>query len=208
MADLTGLPRSAPESGGPNAKQLNLGMVFCMGAGHMADLVGLPWEWDEFKDERGKTIRFQRAGEEAKELMEQYHSQVPGIREIAKKAKVIAKTRGYIKTLKGRHIRFPGGYNCRKASGLLYQGTAGDLNKENICRIAEYLAAEAPDSRLLLNIHDEYSMSMARDGNAEKHLQECRRLVEDRPEIRVPIRIDFSKPSANWWEATKAEVCT
>lgn len=208
VADLTGLPRSAPTSGGPNAKQLNLGMVFCMGAGHMADIVGLPWTWDEFKDERGKIVRFQRAGEEAIELMERYHSQVPGIREIAKKAKVIAKTRGYIKTIKGRHIRFPGGFNCRKASGLLYQGTAGDLNKENICRIAEYLRDEAPESRLLLNIHDEYSMSMAIDGNENKHLKECQRLIQDRPEIRVPIRIDFSKPSDNWWEATKAEICT
>lgn len=208
VADLTGLPRSPTKAGGASAKQLNLGMVFTMGAGHMADMVGLPWTWDEFKDEKGKTIRFQRAGEEALDMVEDYHRNVPGIRQLAKKIKSVAKSRHFLRTLKGRKIRFPGGFAARKGPGMLYQGSSGDLNKENICRIAEYLEAEAPQNRLLLNIHDEYSLSMARDGEAEKHLKECRRMIEDRPEIRIPIRIDFSKPSANWWEATKAEKCT
>jgi len=208
VADLTGLPRSAPHAGGASAKQLNLGMVFTMGAGHMADMVGLPWTWDEFKDEKGKTIRFQRAGEEALQMVEDYHEAVPGIRELAKKIKSRAKRYHYLRTLKGRRIRFPGGFAARKGPGMLYQGSSGDLNKENICRISEYLEAEAPENRLLLNIHDEYSLSMARDGHAAKHLKECKRLIQDRPEIRIPIRIDFSNPSANWWDATKAEKCT
>lgn len=208
VADLTGLPRNAPEAGGANAKTVNLGMVMTMGAGHLADLVGLPWTWDEFKDEKGKTIRYQKAGEEAQEMVEDYHRAVPGVRTLGKKIKAVAKSRHYLTTLKGRRIRFPGGFAARKGPGMLYQGSSGDLNKENICRIGEYLESECPENRLLLNIHDEYSISIVDDGRAEGHLKECRRLIEDRPEIRIPIRIDFSKPSSNWWEATNAGKCT
>ena len=208
VADLTGLPRNAPEVGGPNAKQLNLGMIFCMGTGHMAADAGLPFTWDEFENDQGELIRFQRSGEEGEEMVEKYHRMVPGVREIAKKAKSIAKSRGYVKTILGRHIRFPRGYGVRKASGLVYQGSSADLNKLNICIISEYLKSECPESRLLLNIHDEYSMSMVRDKKSIGHLQELRRLIEDKPMLRVPIRIDFSQPSANWWDATSAPKCT
>lgn len=208
IADLTGLPRSAPMAGGPNAKQLNLGMVFTMGAGHMAALCNLPWEWDEFETRDGEVIRFQRAGPEGEALVEEYHRNVPGIREMAKKAKRVAMSRGHIRTLRGRHIRFPHKSLARKASGLLYQGGAADLNKENMILIDEYFESECPQGRLLLSIHDEYSMSMPRDGKEVQHLKEIQRLIQDKPDIRVPIRIDFSMSSKNWWEATEAEYAT
>lgn len=208
VADLTGLPRSAPQAGGPNAKQLNLGMVFCMGSGHMSALCGMPWEWDEFQTREGETIRFQRAGPEGEALVEEYHRNVPGIREMASKAKRVGMSRGYVKTLRGRHIRFPHKSLARKASGLIYQGGAADLNKENMILIDEYLESECPDSRLLLNIHDEYSMSLAPTGREVEHLRAIRRLIEDKPDLRVPIRIDFSAPSKNWWDATNADKVT
>lgn len=207
VADLTGLPRSAPKAGGPNAKQLNLGMVFCMGAGHMAEMCNLPWEWDTFVA-RGETIRFQKAGPEGEALVEEYHQNIPGIREMAAKAKRVAMSRGYIRTLRGRHIRFPNKGSARKASGLAYQGGAGDLNKENMILIDEYIESECPQNSLLLNIHDEYSVSLEQDGKEVRHLKEMQRLIQDKPDMRVPIRIDFGMPSENWWEATNADKAT
>jgi len=208
VADLTGLPRSAPAAGGPNAKQLNLGMVFCMGAGHMANLCGLPWEWNEFETRDGEVIRYQMSGPEGLELVEEYHRSVPGIREMAGKAKRVALSRGYIKTLRGRHIRFPQKSMARKACGLAYQGGAADLNKENMLLIDEYMESECPHNRLLLNIHDEYSISLEPDGREVEHLLEVQRMIQDKPDLRVPIRIDFGMPSKNWWEATKADKAT
>lgn len=208
VSDLTGLPRSAPKSGGANAKQLNLGAVFCMGDGAITKMCGLPYTMSSFIDERGKEVVFEKAGPEGQALIEKYHQMVPGIREVAKQAKRIAKNRGFIKTMMGRHIRFPRGMGARKASGLLYQGSSADLNKLNMCLIAEYLESECPDGRLLLNIHDEYSVSLPRDGKQVHHLCEIRRLIEDKPFLRVPIRIDFGRPSCNWLEATKADIVT
>lgn len=207
VADLTGLPRSPTASGGPNAKQLNLGMVFMMGSGHMADLCGLDWEWDEFETREGEVIKFQRAGPEALELVEKYHAAVPGIREMATKAKRIALSRGYVVSLRGRHIRFPMRGTARKASGLLYQAGAADLNKENMILAHEYLQSECPDARLLLNVHDEYSVSLP-PGDEQRILRGLRGAIEDKPEMRVPIRIDFGLPAPNWWEATKTQKAT
>lgn len=105
VADLTGLPRSPQKSGGPNAKQLNLGMVFCMGAGHLAAICGLPYTWSSFLGDDGKEVHYQKAGPEGLAMVDRYHEMVPGVREMAKWASDYAKTWGYIETLGGRHIR-------------------------------------------------------------------------------------------------------
>jgi DNA polymerase-1 len=125
---------------------------------------------------------------------------------MAKNAASVAKTRGHVKTLMGRQIRFPGGQFTHKASGLIYQGTSADLNKDCIIRICEYLESECPDAHLLLNIHDEFNISMPYVET--KHLFELQKVIQDRPELRVPIRVDFGCPKENWWEATQADSLT
>lgn len=209
VADMTGMPRSAPAAGGANAKQINLAMVFNMGGGELASQMSLPYHWEtaQFKGEK-EPRRFKKAGDEALEVMERYYAAVPGVREVARQAGSLAKSRGFVKTMYGRKIRFPGGMFTYKASGLVYQGTAADFNKRNICEIAEYIEAECPHNRFLLNIHDEYSMSMLDEGDITiKHLREMKRLVQDKG-LRVPIRIDFGGLAPNWWEATKMAVIT
>lgn len=205
VADLTKLPRNAPRSGGANAKQINLAMVFNMGAGELADRMGLPFTVEQFTDRKGEVHVYKKAGPEAMAIFETYYRMVPGVREMATRASSIAKARGYVKTIFGRHLRFPGGSFTHKASGLIYQGSSADLNKDNIIRLHEFLASECPDARILLNIHDENSVSIPNDVDYVPICRGMRDVIQDRPEIRVPLRIDFSVPSANWWEATQAE---
>lgn len=208
VAEMTGLPRSAKRSGQANAKQINLGMVFNMGGGLLAAQMGLPYtsEMVKFRGE-SEEREILRPGEEALEVMERYYAAVPGVKEMAQQASSIAKSRGYVRTIKGRHIRFPGGKFTHKASGLVYQGSSADLNKENVCRICEFLEDEGAGANFLLNIHDEYSISTPLDG-VRARMQECKRLIQDRPELRVPIRVDFSMPGSTWWEATQNEIIT
>lgn len=202
VADLTGLPRNAPKSGGANAKQMNLAMVFNMGGGTLAAKMGLPFTWDSFEDGKGQVHEYMKAGPEAQAIIDTYYGMVPGVKEIASKARTIAKSRGYVKTIKGRHIRFPGGNFTHKASGLVYQGSAADLNKENIMRLTDYLDSECPEAALLLNIHDEYSISIPRGADWRKICRDMRAEIQNRPELRIPIRIDFSELGDNWWDAT------
>jgi DNA polymerase I-like protein with 3'-5' exonuclease and polymerase domains len=208
VAKLTGLPRN-PQPGGKstaNAKQMNLAMVFNMGGGELAATMGLPFTLDTVHA-NGKVKQFKKAGEEAQKIIDDYYRMMPGVKEISKKARSIASSRGYVKTLFGRHVRFPDRNFSYKASGLVYQGTAADLNKDNIIRICDYLDSECPEGNLLLNIHDEYSLSLP-FGDAQRHLQNIKGEIQRRPELRIPIRIDFSELCSNWWDATVADKLT
>lgn len=202
VAELTGLPRNAQKLGGAYAKQVNLGLIFSMGAGLLAMKMGLPYTEELVTFGKRKRILL-RAGEETLAVLKKYHQEIPGVRETIDKAASIARERGFVRTFMGRHIRFPDSDFAYKAAGLLYQGTAADLNKNNICNLCDLTART--ESRFLLNIHDEYSLSLA---PCDKKLaQECQRVVEHGVRLRVPIRIDFSVGDT-WWDATNSKPIT
>jgi DNA polymerase I-like protein with 3'-5' exonuclease and polymerase domains len=198
VADLTGLPRNATYSGQPNAKQLNLSCIFNSGNGSIADAMGLPWAWDSFIGEDGQTVRYRKAGAEAMRVIGDYHAALPGVKRLANKCKSVAESRGFIYTRIGRRIRFPDKRKTYKASGLLIQATAADFNKENIKWCNEILNEYG--GRLILNIHDSYSLSCP-----QEHLRDMWRdlkgKLEDRSRANVPLLLDLAGVGENWWEA-------
>lgn len=199
VADLTSLPRNATYSGQPNAKQLNLSMIFNSGNGHTAMQMGMPWEWSSFTGRDGKIVRYQKAGPDALEVIEEYHTKLPGVRLLAERAKQAAETHGYVQTKYGRRLRFPHKFKTYKASGLAIQATAADINKHVILLIEEALGRHG---HLILNTHDSYSMSMPEVW--EPHWYEVKELVEKSfPWFRVPLVMELSGAGANWWEAVK-----
>ena len=200
VADLTGLPRSAEYSGQANAKQLNLSMIFNSGNGAIANKMGMPWHWDEFTSKEGEHVRYRKAGDDAMRVIDHYHRTLPGVKKLADEAAFRARDRGFVFTKYGRHIRFPDKRKTYKASGLLIQATAADINKENIKLIRQALSDEG---RLLLNTHDSYSMSMPRE-NWERNFERVRRTVE-RPVLRVPLVLELSGSGPNWWEAVRKD---
>lgn len=202
-ADLTGLPRSPRFAGDANAKQINLGLVFGMGQGKLAAEMGLPFSIQ--KDDRtGKT--WTKPGPEAMEVFEKYHGAIPGVQDLLKNASSIAKSRGFVKTVMGRHIRFPRGQFTHKAGGLIFQGSAADALKVKLIEVHKYLKSTNSGSRLLLNVHDEFDTSIPED------CPEIRAGVSsivtkfdgiDTPiKFRVPVRTDQGV-GANWWIASK-----
>ena len=200
VADLTGLKRNAEYGGEPNAKQLNLSMIFSQGPGATAGKMGLETTDAEFTDEYGEVIKYQRAGNDAYRIIDQYHSKVRGVRKLAETAGKVAKRRGYLRTKFGRHIRFPRGYKSYKASGILIQATSADINKENWCLIDEALDNRG---RIVLNTHDSYSMSTDID-TLESVKKDVKGAVE-REFLGVPLLLDFNGVGRNWWAALKNE---
>jgi DNA polymerase I-like protein with 3'-5' exonuclease and polymerase domains len=201
VADLTNLPRNATYNGEPNAKQLNLAMIFNQGKGSTAEAMGMPWEWSSFlpKDSKdGKVVTFQKAGPEAEAVIEKYHNRLPGVKKLADGCSKTAKSRGYIFTRYGRHLRFPRGYKAYKASGILIQGTAADENKQNWLEITEALSGTG--GSLLLNTHDSYSMSLPED-RAKEIATKVKRAVEKDRGLRVPLILEVQNPGKNWWES-------
>ena len=198
VADLTGLVRNAEYGGQPNAKQLNLSMIFNSGNGAIAETMGMDWHWDQFTDKTGKLIRYKKPGKEAMAVIDTYHKKLPGVKRLAEGCKNKAINRGYIFTKYGRHLRFPRGWKTYKASGLLIQATAADINKENIRLITDVL--QPMGGHLLLNTHDSYSMSIPEDVWWKDAFEEVRRAVE-RPVLDVPLILDLNGHGNNWANA-------
>lgn len=204
-ADLTGLPRSPRFAGDPNAKAINLGMVFGMGEGRMAQEMGLPSSVESRVGRDGQVTTWVKAGEEATAVFARYHEAIPGVKSLLTNASAVARSRGYVKTALGRHIRFPGGRFTHKAGGLIFQGTAADCLKVKLVELDGYLESYGRGSALLLNVHDEFDTSVP-TGATDIHA-EISRLVtafgpNDEIPLRVPVRTDQGI-GPNWWEASK-----
>ena len=199
VADMTGLPRSPTVGVKGNAKQINLGLIFGMGQGKLAQEMGLPYTVE--KDDSGR--EWTRAGDEAKEVFQKYHEAVPGVQDLLTLASTRAKSRGFVKTILGRRIRFPGGKFTHKAGGLIFQGSAADALKSKLVEVHEALAGT--EARLMLNVHDEFDVS-APEGSRDtigKRVQGVIRDFNGAPiKFDVPIMSDLGI-GPNWWIASK-----
>lgn len=199
VADLTGLPRNATYSGQANAKQLDLSMIFNSGNGAIAEKMGMPWEWNSFKDKGGKIVKYKKAGEEAEAVIAKYHERVPGVRELAQRAKMAAESFGYVQTKHGRRLRFPHKFKTYKASGLAIQATSADINKEMWLLCDQLLSGPR---HLIMNTHDSYEINVEAGADAmklRKELQEGIRAAV--PWVRVPLVLDLNGSGTNYWTA-------
>lgn len=203
VADLTGLVRNATYTGQPNAKQLNLSMIFNQGNGTTAEKMGQPWEWESFMSGLEEVI-YKKAGPEAMEIINQYHAKLPGVKKLADGCKATAESRGYLFTRHGRHLRFPRGYKSYKASGILIQATSADENKMNWLHIADAIKESGTGAKMLLNTHDSYSLSIP-IGDEEKVAKMVKANVEKDRGLRVPLILEVQHPGKNWWESKKSE---
>lgn len=204
VADITGLVRNATYSGQPNAKQLNLSMIFNSGNGAIAEKMGMPWTWESFTVKRGKeagkVITYKKAGREASDVIDRYHARIPGVKELAERDKNIAEDQGYLTTYFGRRLRFPNGFKSYKASGIRIQATAADLNKENWKLIEEQLDGVG---HLILNTHDSYGMALPEDW--KPHYERVRKELETKGRLKVPLILDWSGVGYNWHQALQGE---
>lgn len=201
VADLTGMPRNASYAGEPNAKQLNLSMIFNSGNGAIADKIGMPWEWAGFTAADGEEVTYKKAGPEAMEVINRYHQMLPGVKTLSQRASKVAGSRGYVKTYKGRRIRFPDKRYLYKASGLLIQATAADINKETIKLLEPVLFAHG--AYLVLNTHDSFSVSCPKE-NVDACWADMSEAVRDKfAWMNVPLMLELSGIGSNWWEAVK-----
>ena len=226
VALLTGLPRDRSElTGGGNAKQINLGLVFGMGPGRMAQEMNLPCHvkkklqrcgcgtWSSTTDDAGMKkcpqcgapSKFKDQvipGDEANALFAKYHDAVPGVARVLEDASSLARSRGYVLTMMGRRIRFPPGVGTHKAGGLVFQGTAADALKLKMCEVCEEL--KGTDSRLMVVVHDEFDLEIP---TADQRVRErVKAIIEDFDnggpmKFRVPIRSDGGEGN-NWAEAS------
>ncbi len=127
------------------AKMINYGIIYGIGAFGLAQRLGIP---------QG----------EAKAFIDAYFEEYPGVKEYMERAKAEAREQGYVKTLFGRRCYVPEilskqparrAYAERQAINAPIQGSAADIMKRAMRRVAKALALADLDVRMLLQVHDE-----------------------------------------------------
>ena len=160
-----------------------------MGPGKLAQEMGLPYT--EEVSNRGKV--WLKAGYEAEEVFNTYHTAIPGVAAFNKEAAAVARSRGYVKSIMGRHLRFPNKAVVYKAPGYLYSSFTSDL-----CKLA--MIATDSMAKIKLQIHDEIIFSI-RDRGVIPYIQSAMQNVF-KDKTTIPIRTN-PEVGKNWHE-TKA----
>jgi len=193
LSDMTSIPRNPREDGGPNTKQITLSLIFGAGKGKIADEMGMPTEIVKF---RGMDVRV--PGPEAKAMFAQFFQSVPGIESHLKTAEAVAKQRGYVRSIAGRRLRFPGGKSSHKAGGNLLQAATAD----SIKAIMVALDAEMPQygANLLFSVHDEADLTAPNDPAIVAKVEEVMRSLGG-IKADVPFIADVTH-GANWADAS------
>ena len=189
ISEMTGVARD------PFAKQINLGLIFGMGEGKLAQQLGLPYT----KETNSKGKVYLKPGPEAMEIFKMYHNKFPGAKKVLQRASNLASQRGYVKTIFGRKIRFPNKHSTYKAGGLVFQGTAADIMKAKLVELNRSL--QEGGGSLILSIHDEFD-AIAETGCEGWVITTMKEVMEDVPWLKVPILADV-KAGPNWYEASK-----
>jgi len=147
---------------------------------------------------------------EAKTCIEKYFEQYPGVSKWMEGVVESTKKNGYVTTLLGRRRYIPGIYEKnrslydvakRVAINTVAQGTAAEVMKLGMIRVHDVLKKNKLDAQILLQIHDELLLSVAKQ---EKETIESvvKKALESVVDWKVPL-IVTTRFGKNWKEASK-----
>ena len=182
LGEVTSLMRS-------RAKAVNFGIVYGISAFSLAQDIGV----------------YQN---EAKAYMENYFAKYHGVREYMDAIRQQAKRDGYVTTLFGRRRDLPeirsANFNMRSfgervALNMPIQGTAADIIKLAMVRVAAHIRAEKLEARLLLQVHDELLVECP-EAEAARVQTLLKEEMEHVVDYSVPLLVD-AKVGKTWAEA-------
>jgi len=198
MADLTGLKRKI-------AKVIYLGKCYRMGGAKFARSLGLPTVVKEYDFGERKGQKYETAGPEAKAILDAFKKGAPYVDKLAEIAEEQGLSKGYIKTLLGRHCHFPkemkdnpdggpqiwtGNYlDGYKALNKLIQGSAADQTKMALVEAYEN------GIKVGIQVHDELDLTIYE----RKEADELAEIMRECAPLRVPSVVDV-EIGPNWGE--------
>jgi DNA polymerase-1 len=156
----------------------------------------------------GLAQRLRIPRKEAAEIIDNYFRQFAGIRKYMDDTIAFARQNGYVETVTGRrrYLRDINSRNGttrnaaeRNAINMPIQGTAADMIKIAMVRIAAELEKRGLNTRMLLQVHDELVFDL--DVREEPEVRDLvSRLMRDAIALEVPIEVDVGV-GVNWLEA-------
>lgn len=171
------------------AKTVNFGVLYGMSAFRLA-----------------REQKISRA--EAQDIIEKYLGRYRGIAEFQQANLMQAREQGYVTTLLGRR-RFLPGINAndrvareaaeRMALNTPIQGTAADIIKLAMLRVDEMLAAEFPQTLMILQVHDELVFECP-EARIKAFAQRVKQVMEGVVKLKVGLVVDLGW-GRNWAQA-------
>jgi DNA polymerase I len=169
----------------------------------MAKMVnfGLAYGMSDF----GLSTRAGISRQEAQTFINEYFAAYPGISYYMIHIKDTARTEGGVKTLLGRRRAIPElearnpslrAAGERMAINMPIQGTAADIMKIAMIRVAEALEREGFAARVLLQVHDELVFDLPRD-EVDRLAPVIRSVMESAMPLDVPLVVDL-KVGDSW----------
>jgi len=182
------LPEVTREQRG-SAKAINFGILYGMGPTRLARDLKIPMD-------------------EAREFLDRYFREFPGVRDFQRQAVETARREGYVTTLLGRRRAIPeitseepgvraSAENMAKNTPV--QGTAADLIKVAMVKIHQRLLDEGSSVRMILQVHDELVFE-GPGGEMDRLRSLVRHEMENALKLDVPIVADVGI-GRDWLEA-------
>ena len=173
------------------AKTINFATIYGQGAFALARQLGI-------------------SQDEARDFIATYFARFAGVRRFLDEAVARARDLGYTETLLGRRRYIPElqdrnrqvrSFGERTAMNSPMQGSAADLIKIAMIRLAAALRARGPNTSLLLQVHDELVLE-APEAECETACRLVRECMEGAAALRVPLVADVGV-GPNWMDAKR-----
>ncbi|HET7295978.1 MAG TPA: DNA polymerase I [Gemmatimonadales bacterium] len=171
------------------AKTINFATIYGQGPFALSRQLGIPQE-------------------DARRFIDQYFTRFAGVRAWLDRTVALARDRGYVETLFGRRRYIPElkdrnfnirAFGERTATNSPLQGSAADLIKIAMIRIAGALRERALASRMILQVHDELVFEVPR-GEEETARKLVKSHMEEAARLRVPLVVSVGV-GMNWVDA-------
>ena len=156
----------------------------------------------------GLSERLTIGRKEAKELIDGYFSSYPGVKAYMDESIRKAREQGYVTTMFGRRRYLPDihsrnqvvrGNAERNAINAPIQGSAADIIKIAMVRIASRLEREMPEAKMILQVHDELIFEVEIN-DVRKLAAIVKEEMKGAAQLRVPLEVDTGTGN-NWLEA-------
>ena len=171
------------------AKTINFGTIYGQGPFALARQLGI-------------------SQDQAKEFIAQYFTRFAGVRAWLDRTVATAREKGYVETIFGRRRYIPElrdrnfntrAFGERTATNSPLQGSAADLIKIAMIRIAQGFREQRLTARMLLQVHDELVVEVpVAEQESAGHL--VKHHMETAAELRVPLVVSLGVGS-NWVDA-------
>lgn len=171
------------------AKAINFGLIYGMSAFGLA-----------------KQIDVSRT--EAKQYIDAYFDNYPGVASYMEDTKESAKIQGYVETVMGRRLYLPQinaknkmlqQHALRTAINAPMQGSSADIIKLAMLDVAQWIGQDNTNIKMIMQVHDELVFEVKAE-KADEFADKIQSLMENTYKLDIPLKVDVGMGDS-WQQA-------